>query len=797
MKLINKIVSAAVAMAISIGNAAFSMPADAAAVNWDKVLENGPEWLPYNFGSAMYFHNNYGTTKAEGDMICIVYHVPDHFRMSADISSFKRADGAIADAEYEWNTYTFDFQIPETSDRSSRATLSEEGGTSRVGYHYEALMILNNCAKGFDIDISLEDKETGKTSDSVRYTFVNEDGELKETDIYGWLPDSVPEFNAYFDKNGNISLKDGLLIYCNTISYSSGTSLNVEQTGSGKLGLAVDSSVSRDNIFESTVVPDGMIKVYKGEAEGDVDITFTSGIEEAADGSDHMVSTASVHVDEDLNIAEKIKDIPDWIPQDYESAVKFINEHGASFVNDGIICFVRNEEPDRTDEYPVSFEGSVAQNIASYELINKVYADPENKYAAYNVRAYDIPNDSDLTVNFRYGRHEFEIRTINSYSFKKDSTGYITQTDKYSWLPDCHEEFNAYYEKHGTFSVQAGYVMYCTDVPTADTDYLITQQNGSGAFIEDHEEISAKQEVTAADSNYSDYSTPKHMIKLFKPVKPGTVKLIISKKINRGNGFTDEEDSAYFTITDDLEIIPAEKKDMKTTVKGDCNGDGILGISDLVSLKKWLLGKGSMAEYGIADVNGDGSVDVFDLVEMRNLLLNVVREEPRPVMVFISENYAWVAYQNVTVIDQYGSAYSFRPNDELTDDTYPRKDFLYMHADNWYDKLLDIIATNDRSAGYIPDSAMAEANKFAQKAESYTNAELSGMGYMCDAGSNSVYIIGTDSEGKPVNSKIATFGDFVGWIDDNDAKDFIKLLNSYNIYGGNIIDLLEYNKSLF
>lgn len=782
------IISTTIAMAISLGNAtAFSMTTDAAAVNWDKVVENGPSWIPRDFGSAMYFHNHYGTTIVDGDMIGIVYHVPDSCKMSAEINSFKRDDGMIANSEYEYNMYSFE--------------LTESSGTrknpvSSPGFHYEALLILNNCAKGFDVDISLEDTETGKASDSVRYTFVNEEGDLKETDIYSWLPDSVPEFEEYIEQNGNISFRDGMMIYCNSINYSTGASLDIEQTGSGKLSLAIDESVSRDSVLSLDGETDNILKVFKGESEGDVDITFTSGRLWEENTEDKKIATASIKVDKDLNIVENVKDIPEWIPQNYESAVKFSNEHGASFVTDGIICFVYPINTDRLDEYSVFFEGSVSQKIASYELTNKVYKNTEKYCPAYNVRAYEIPNDSDLTVNFRYGRFESDTRTFNSYKFKKDSEGYITQTDKYSWLPDCHEEFNAYFEKHGTFSIQDGYVMYCTNISDADSSNCIIKQNGNGVFIEDHEEISMKRDTSQTNTDDTDYSKPQHLIKLFKPVKPGTVKLIISKKTNHYNAIT-EDDVAYFTITDNMNILPAEINDLKTDVKGDCNGDGFFGISDLVFMKKWLTGKGNLAEHGIADVNSDGNVDIFDFVEMRKLLINEIKEEPQPVMVFISENYAWSTFQNVTVIDQYGSAYSFRYNDDMADTPATRSDLVSMYSDNWYDKLLNIMMTSDRSASYIPDCAMNEINKFALKAGSYSESKMKGIGYMCDAGSSSVYIIGNDAEGKPVNSEIATFGDFVGWIDDPDAKDFIKLLDIYDIYGSEIIDLLEYNRELF
>lgn len=773
MKMMKKLLSTAAAIAISVCNTGmFSITAAAEAVDFDKYLKNGPSWLPRDFNQAMYFHNNMGTTYVEGDTVCIVYHVPDSCKMSADISSFKRDDGAVASSEYEWHIYSFGLSLPDNDVNSP-------------GYHYEALVILNNCAKGFDVDISLEDNITGKTSESARYTFINDDGELKETDIYSWLPDSVPEFEKFVQTNGNITFRDGLLVYCNTVNTSAGFELDIEEAGSGKLGLAVDDSVSRDSFYSSDGGTEYIVKVYTGETEGDVDITFTTGKPWIYECKDDVVLTASAHIDENLNVSEIAKTVPEWIPQDYGSTVDFLNEHGSTFIKDGIICLVRNLTSSRPDEYPISFEGSIVRRIACYELLNKKYFSPDEEEYGYNVMAYDIPDDSDMTVIFKVGRYEFEQRTIESYSFTKDSTGYITQNDKYSWLPDCEEEFKAYYEKHGTFSVQDNYLMCCIDSP----DYLdtndIVQQYGSGAFIEEHEEDCSKRYAEIYSSDAEKY----HFIKLLKPIKAGVVKLVIKDKNN-------EEKAAYFRITNTLQIIPADENELKTTVKGDCNGDGMIGISDMVTLKRWLHGKDSLSEYGIADVNSDGCVDVFDLVEMRKLILYGIKEEPRPVMLLISENYAWTAHQNVTVIDQYGSAYCFRYSQGL-EDKPEKNDLLMMRTDKWYEKVLDIMATSTRTAGYIPDSAMTEINKFSENAAKYSVTEMNGIGYMCDYGSNSVYIIGTDADGKPVNSEIATFGDMVGWIDEQEAKDFVKMLSSYNIFGNNIIQLLEYNKNMF
>ncbi|WP_295086466.1 dockerin type I repeat-containing protein [Ruminococcus sp.] len=62
-------------------------------------------------------------------------------------------------------------------------------------------------------------------------------------------------------------------------------------------------------------------------------------------------------------------------------------------------------------------------------------------------------------------------------------------------------------------------------------------------------------------------------------------------------------------------------------IKGDVNGDGELGVADLVMLQKWLLNAPdtTMAKAGNADFNEDGTADVFDLVLLRKELIDNIQ----------------------------------------------------------------------------------------------------------------------------------------------------------------------------
>ncbi len=805
MILTKKALSAVIAMAMSVGTAGlFPVTADAAAVNWEAFNEWGPEWFPKDFESAMDFYNTYGSTRVENDFVCIIAHVPNTCKMSTDIKTTYKNTTARPQAEYESKIFSFDFKLPEAPDESDakayadyldkieRYKFHDITDSSSIGFHYEALLIMYSLSDGLDVKVRLRDKNTDEAlSDGVTYSFdKNDEGYYVETDIYRWLPDSVPEFNDYLKKYGNVSFRDGMLIYCNNINYSTGADLKIEQSGEGKLKAAPYGQPVTDRIFQVVGETSSVMKLFSGETEGDVDITFTSGRTWDETASDHKGIAASVHVDDKLNVADNsIKSVPEWVPQDYASAVKFYNENGATFVRDGIICLVRRIESQLINELPVRFEGSVSDSIRSYELANEFFKDSEKGYYAYNVMAYDIPNDSDLTVNFRCGRFAETERTTSSYSFKKDSTGYITQTDRNFWLPDSDEEFERYYEKHGTFSVQDGYIMYCTNIPLSRSVFIRTQQFGSGALIEDLERKIDKHYVS--ESEKKAYDGQRHVIKLFKPIKPGIVKLVASKTTGYVNDDNYEDETAYYRITESMDIIPAVEKDLKTSVKGDCNGDGMIGISDAVALQRWLLKKDTLPDFGIADLNGDGAVDVFDLLAVKKLIVKSISEDPRPVMVLVSQNFAWTPHQSVTIVDQYGRTYGFEYENTKTSWEEVQKGIVSMYGNDWYDRLIEIMVNDKGTAGSISDKAMTEINKMSEKAEKYSKTRMYSVGYMCDAGSTSLYLVNKDADGNPVNAVLAEFGDSVGWIDDPEVKEFVKTLASYDIFGQNVINVLE------
>ena len=830
MKHIKREFSAVFAVSVSLSmGALFPVNANAAFT----AAEVLPKWMPLDFLSAMDFRNEYGTTHYDDGIICIVERVADDKQLYYDVST-KASDGFSHnyDIKCDAQKMVYKFAPPQEPDKSDVEAYNQYEYVKRIleiypeiaehgtGYHYEALFIdsnvqdringLANINLSVDVKVGIIDSGSDISPDNTyTYSFYTDGKVSRETDIYGWLPDCETEFDKYIADNGNISYNDGMLIFGDRVNYSTGASLNVESSGEGKVKSCPVGYITKEYLVEPTGRSLCVLNVYEGEKVGNVDITFTSGRRWDPEGDDHKGVTAKIHVNEDMTISEQkaAKPVPEWIPQTQEAVLDFANEHGNTWVQDGIICFVRSIRTNRQEDYTYEYEGSAAEKLKDYEVYHDMIPMEANRYEihpGYEVFAYDIPEGSDIKVSYCLDKDNKVVE--NTYCFANDSTGYILQSDKCAWLPDCDEEFDAYYAKNGEFSIQAGYVMYCTTLPIGGGYYLEFRQDGNGRFILDHEE-----RITTKTSEPLDGGTEK-IIRLYKPVRSGDATLTLYKnKSNKRNEIPENADIKSFHIDEDMRITELNGTEMRMVSKGDCNGDGIIGIADAVTLQNWLHGKKvSFSGYGSPDVNGDGTVDVFDLIALKKKVVSSLSEAPRPVMIILSENYAWSAQQNVEVYDQYGNCYNYRFTVYSGSYSYASENGLIidMRSENWYDmveKIMEnasdgtVVERNieekeisySKIMGALPESAVEEINEFSSDIEEFSEANMSMRGLGCDMGATVVYMVNSKNNGKPSYLRLSEYGDFVGWLENDECKDFVKLLASYNIYGSKVADYME------
>ena len=239
-----------------------------------------------------------------------------------------------------------------------------------------------------------------------------------------------------------------------------------------------------------------------------------------------------VHADEDSEYESIIGFLPDWTPMNFVDAMQFYNKYGKTHVEDNFICVVRPMRLDEKDIYRTSYSGSMAmintpactstavfeleipeqpdpnddEALAEYEeLCNKLgiptddysffenYANSEVQYI-FKVQFFRVLEGHDLTVEWIEDLGAgYKKKIIDTFTFENPS-GFIEQTDIYSWLPDCPAEFNWLnsFGLHSTLAASSAvvwsesytkkYIAYCANINASTGASLEMEQSGSGAI---------------------------------------------------------------------------------------------------------------------------------------------------------------------------------------------------------------------------------------------------------------------------------------------------------------------------
>ncbi|WP_024861935.1 dockerin type I domain-containing protein [Ruminococcus flavefaciens] len=178
--------------------------------------------------------------------------------------------------------------------------------------------------------------------------------------------------------------------------------------------------------------------------------------------------------------------LPEWVPTDPESALEFRNTYGAVHIQNGLICIVypnRAEKGKSSDTY--GYELRTDGNSRQI-LKHDIYLS-DNTETCFEVFVYQPQVQGDLTLKLvdphvqvkpseKETGDNWEPPTVAEYTFTVDKELNITETDIYSWLPDCEKEYWDYAEKNSHLSVKDNYVVFCLS-HNAGTAYDWTQKD--------------------------------------------------------------------------------------------------------------------------------------------------------------------------------------------------------------------------------------------------------------------------------------------------------------------------------
>ena len=265
-----------------------------------------------------------------------------------------------------------------------------------------------------------------------------------------------------------------------------------------------------------------------------------------------------------------VSSFPDWIPQSFDDAVNFRNKYGAVHIGDendsypfydsDLLCVVFKETSYSTKKYDIKNTGGLVT-----VFYHDVFVDEVND-TAYEVMTYKNAATSkpDFKVQFSC---DSELK--KEYSFTSIGTQ-VVETDIYSWLPDCYEEYRVYGLTYRNVSVKDNYLVFCFD-STAGTafDWYPTPSNDYDRSVIDY-----------VMTEYCNEETPElldggeqHRVVVYQAKKDGMAKISYDYAANYGKPYLPEEVEktmvADCAIVDDAQNILLPGKTKVTLVDYD------------------------------------------------------------------------------------------------------------------------------------------------------------------------------------------------------------------------------------
>ena len=296
-----------------------------------------PQWVPHTYTDALYFVNDYGAVRMENNanwqgIVCVVsHHNIDEDRLHIEATGDAEL---LSSSEYafEWPD---DSKVGDPAYPSAGIIYQEQ--LQMLGLTEEMRESGDYRSKlGFQVNVyKLEPGESAQISvanesGTARLTFeCDENGDVYETDIFGWLPDCVTEYEAFRLSAPTISAQNGYIVFCSNYAGDGGYQIFPEVDPAAALYREVDySEVQLPLICGGTF---RKIMVYEPVSEGNVRAEFTEN-QEWMIGKQEPVHSYSA----DFEIAKngddfEITDLSWWKEHEHNTFYKDGTENGGDF----------------------------------------------------------------------------------------------------------------------------------------------------------------------------------------------------------------------------------------------------------------------------------------------------------------------------------------------------------------------------------------------------------------------------------------------------------------------------------
>ena len=264
-----------------------------------------PEWVPKDFNEALIFSNTYGATHIEGNVICFVRREETGEEYSYDLE-FSAGQTPLTDGPEGIETHesvnTYEFKAPVAPDPNDKeAYQAYEELCSEIGWSGREAEFMGIDASeykcgfrytvyAFELPVPAEltlistiNYHSGNIEHESTnfYTFAptTAANEYTETDIYGWLPDCLTEYEEFVKTNGTISQVSAqqgeFIAFAHDVCYDGGYDLYFEQSGTGLTYEYFAGGYSDDRVMQICGGQGHALRLYQAVRPGTVHMEWT------------------------------------------------------------------------------------------------------------------------------------------------------------------------------------------------------------------------------------------------------------------------------------------------------------------------------------------------------------------------------------------------------------------------------------------------------------------------------------------------------------------------------------------
>lgn len=207
---------------------------------------------------------------------------------------------------------------------------------------------------------------------------------------------------------------------------------------------------------------------------------------------------------------------------------------------------------------------------------------------------------------------------------------------------------------------------------------------------------------------------------------------------------------------------------------GDCNGDGIFSVTDIVMMQKYLLCTGDLTAPLNADLYEDGSIDGFDLAIMKRQILQRI-QNAEPMLVVVDDqiyDIGWTSKTFVEVLDSEGFWHVQESDTHSWD-----MDIAEVLAD------APAMIQNIAPSGNLTDAERNEVQSFLDTAPQYEGTEMTAWNFgIEDYGQENLYAVYMDGNGVYRALELCRFGGECAWLDNAEVQAFVTMLIENGYY---------------